>query len=252
MKMTLLQMVQDILSDLDSDTVDSYTDTVESQQVAQILQTTYFNIIDGRDWPHLYGFFQLESLAAGGARPTHMSLPESIMDVKYINYDCTDPTTDTSRYKTMQFMETPEFMEMLNGRNADADNVQYVTGQSNTVYNIYSDRHPQYFTTLGETTLIFDSYNSFFDDRLEVVKTQCYGKIYPSVILADSMYFSLPTDAYSMLLNEAKAVASITLKQVPNPKAEQHSQTQRRRMSQESWKIRNGITYPNYGRTGRK
>ena len=252
MRMTLLEMVQDILSDLDSDTVDSYTDTVESQQVAQILQTTYFNIIDGRDWPHLYDFFRLEADMGSGLRPTHMILPENIMDVKYIKYNCADEATDRATYKTMTFMETPDFMDMLNARNSDAANVQPVLGQSGTLYNIYDDRHPTFYTTIGEDNIIFDSYNDFFGAFLSDGETQCYGKIYPSVVLSDSMYFALPVDAFSMLLNEAKAVASVTLKQVANPKAEQHSQTQRRRMSQESWKLRNGITYQNYGRTGRK
>ena len=33
-----------------------------------------------------------------------------------------------------------------------------------------------------------------------------------------------------------------------NQKAEQVSVSQRRRMSQEAWKIKNGITYADYGR----
>jgi hypothetical protein len=47
-KMTLLEMTQDILSDMDSDEVNSINDSVESLQVAQIIKTTYFNIVNGR------------------------------------------------------------------------------------------------------------------------------------------------------------------------------------------------------------
>mgnify|MGYP003423161718 FL=1 len=254
MKMTLIELVKDILSDLESDTVDSYTDTVESQQVAQILQTTYFNLIDGRDWPHLYSFFKLESNTGSGLRPTHFTLPDNVMDVKYIKYNCEDPVTTRDNFKVMKFMEPLEFMDMLQARDSEADNVQVVTGNSGTKYNIIDNKHPTYYTTLGETSIIFDSYNDFFDDQMLDSNTQCYGKIYPTVTLADSMYFNLPVDAFSMLLSEAKAVASITLKQVANPKAEQHSQTQRRRMSQEAWKIqeRTAIHYNNYGRLGKK
>ena len=254
MSLTLIEMVQDILSDLESDTVDSYTDTVESQQVAQIIKTTYFNIIDGRDWPHLYSFFKLESNTGSGLRPTHMIIPDAVMDLKYIKYNCADPVTDRSNYKTMKFMEPPEFMTMLQSRDSEAENVQIVTGNTGTLYNIYDDRHPTYYTTLGESVVIFDSYHDFFDNQLLNAETQCYGKIYPSIAMSDTLVFPLPVDAYSMLLNEAKAVASITLKQVQNPKAEQHAQTQRRRMSHEAWKIqeRTGIHYNNYGRVGRK
>ena len=40
-KMTLLAMVQDILNDMDGDEVNSISDTVEAEQVAQIIKTTY-------------------------------------------------------------------------------------------------------------------------------------------------------------------------------------------------------------------
>lgn len=254
MSLTLLEMVQDILSDLESDTVDSYTDTVESQQVAQILKTTYFNIIDGRDWPHLYSFFKLENNTGSGLRPTNMVLPDAVMDVQYIKYNCEDPATARTNYKTMKFLEPHDFMSLLQSRDSKADNIQVVIGQTGTEYNIFDDRHPTYYTTLGETQIIFDSYHDFFSNQLLVSNTNCYGKIYPSVILSDSLIFPLPVDAYSLLLAEAKAVASITLKQVVNPKAEQHSQTQRRRMSQEAWKIqeRTNMHYQNYGRLGKK
>ena len=41
MKFTLLEMVQEILSDMDSDEVDSIEDTVEAEQVATIVRSTY-------------------------------------------------------------------------------------------------------------------------------------------------------------------------------------------------------------------
>lgn len=56
-KLTLLDIVQDILSDMDSDTVNSITDSVESLQIAQIVKTTFFEIITEGEWPHLGGLF---------------------------------------------------------------------------------------------------------------------------------------------------------------------------------------------------
>ena len=85
--MTLLEMTQDILSDMDSDEVNSINDSVESLQVAQIIKTTYYNIIDGRDYDFLYELFQLDA-SGTSSRPTHMKLPENIIDLKYIKYNC--------------------------------------------------------------------------------------------------------------------------------------------------------------------
>ncbi len=42
MRRTLLDMVQEILSDMDSDEVESIDDTVEAEQVVSILKSTYY------------------------------------------------------------------------------------------------------------------------------------------------------------------------------------------------------------------
>ena len=42
-KLTLLDMVQRTLSSMDSDTVNSFDDTIESEQVAYIIRDVYFD-----------------------------------------------------------------------------------------------------------------------------------------------------------------------------------------------------------------
>ena len=44
MRNTLLQMVQSILSDMDSEAVNSISDTVEAEQVASVIQDTFFEL----------------------------------------------------------------------------------------------------------------------------------------------------------------------------------------------------------------
>lgn len=72
-KMTLLEIVQDILNDMSSDKVNSIDDTEESEQVAQIVATTYRLMVSARNWPQNR---KLINLIASGTtdRPTHMSL----------------------------------------------------------------------------------------------------------------------------------------------------------------------------------
>jgi len=107
---------------------------------------------------------------------------------------------------------------------------------------------PTYYTSFDENYIVFDSYDSDVDTSLQNSKVQCYGKRYPTFTMSDAFTPDLPVQMFSYLLNEAKSTCFLTLKQAPNQKAEQHSITQRRRMSQEAWKISNGITYPDYGR----
>ncbi len=249
-RMTYLEIVTDILSDMDSDPVSSILDTVESQQVTQIVETTYYNIIDGRDWPHLYSPFRLTESSA--STPTHMTFGTSVIDVEYIKYNIRSATDTKDRYEEMIWMEPKEFMAMVDARDSSASTITQVTDASNIKINVYNERKPTYYTSFDEETIIFDAFDGDVETFLKTAKNQCYGKLYPNVSVIDSFYFDLPPDAFTLLLNEAKATCFITLKQQQNPKAEQHAITQRRRMSQQAWKIRNGITYQNYGRKGKK
>lgn len=248
-KLTLLEMTQNILSDMDSDVVTSYTDTVESQAVAEIIKNTYDNIISGRDWPHLYRLF---TLSAGGTNtPTRMTLPENLMSLKWVKYNKQLPGETRYRFTTIPFVEPDKFMDILNQRDTDAENVGlYNDPDSGIKLQIYTDRHPSMYTSFFESAVTFDAYYGDVEDgaRLFTDNTQAYGQLYPTYSMTDNLYFPLPVEAYQMLLEEAKSTAFLVLKQMPNQKAEQHSVTQRRRMSQKAWTIRNGVTYPDYGR----
>lgn len=248
-QMTVLELVQDILSDIDSDEVNSINDTVEALQVAQILKSTYFNIIDGRDWPHLYQPFQLTA-SGTTARPTHMRLPDNIIDVSWIKYDCKGIGETRDRIKTIVFKTPSAFQEVLEQRDSTDSTIIEVIDTSGISMNIYKDRAPLYFTSFDNEYVIFDSYNSAVESTLQTAKTSCYGKVYPVWTMSDTFIPDLPTQSFSYLLNEAKSTASIRLKQVADQKAEQHSLTQKRRQSQAAWRIAGGITIPNYGRGG--
>src|SRR3546814_20541284 len=51
-KKTLLEITQDILSDIDGDEVNSIDDTIESARVASIVRSTYESLMSHRNWPH--------------------------------------------------------------------------------------------------------------------------------------------------------------------------------------------------------
>lgn len=246
-KLSLLDMVQDIMSDMNSDEVNSISDTVESMQVAQIVKSTYYNIIDGKDWPQLYEFFQLTP-SGDATKPTHMLLPENVLDVSWVKYDCKEFGETRDRVRKMVYKTPEKFTEILEQRDSTADNVFEVTDDSGVPLNIYDDRAPTYYTSFDNEHIIFDAYDNAVDTTLQNSKTQCYGKVHPSWTMMDNFVPDLPIQAFSYLLNEAKSTAFLLVKEMPNQKAEQHSVSQRRRMSQEAWRVAGGITYPHYGR----
>lgn len=85
MKLTNLDYVQSILSSLGSDEVNSISDTTESLQVAEILRTTYFNIIARTDLPSQKQLIQLDpSLDAN--HPVLMFVPDGISKIEWLKY----------------------------------------------------------------------------------------------------------------------------------------------------------------------
>ena len=245
--MTLIEIVQDILSDMDSDEVNSINDSVESLQVAQIVKSTYYNIIDGKDYPWLYELFQMNT-SGTVSLPTHMRLPETVIDLKWIKYN-TKKATDTKNKFTKIVYKTPEeFLNILDQRDSTDTKVDIITDTTGIKLNVYNERGPQYFTSFDDDYLVFDAFDSGVETNLQNSKTQCYGKKSVAFTLSDTFTPDLPVQMFTYLLNEAKSAAFLTLKQMPNPKVEQISVSQKRKMSQEAWKITNGIKYPNYGR----
>ena len=246
-KMTLLEIVQDILSDMDSDEVNSINDSVESLQVAQIVKSTYYNIIDGKDYPWLYELFQMNT-SGTLTLPTHMRLPETVIDLKWIKYN-TKKATETKNKFTKIIYKTPEeFLDILDQRISTDTKVDIITDTTGIKLNIFNERAPSYFTSFDDDYLVFDAYDSAIETNLQNSKTQCYGKKSVAFTLSDTFTPDLPVQMFTYLLNEAKSACFLTLKQMPNAKVEQISVTQKRRMSQEAWRISNGIKYPNYGR----
>ena len=241
-------MVQDILSDMDSDEVNSVSDTVEAQQVGQILKTTYYEILDGVDhWPHLNTLVQLEA-SGDNTKPTHMKMPETLQFLNWVKYNKRLSTDTKDKYTTIDYMEPFDFISYINQRDSSASTTTAVTDFSSVILLVRNDRHPTYYTSFDDEYLVFDSHYSTLDDTLQTSKTQAEGPRDVSFTISDTFVPDLPAKAFSYYLAEAKSVAFNALKQSANPKEEQRSKRQRYRLSLSKWRHGNGITYAGFGR----
>jgi len=83
MKSTLLEITQMILNDLDSDEVNDIDDTIESQQVANIVKQCYFELIANRNWPHLRKLTTLDS-SLDTSKPTHLQIQENMKELIFL------------------------------------------------------------------------------------------------------------------------------------------------------------------------
>jgi len=246
-KFSLLDIVQDVLNDIDSDEVNSIDDTVESAQVAQIVKSTYFAMMSSRNWPHLRKPIQLIP-TTNLAQPTHMFVKDDIKELSFINYDTKRVGETRARYLPMIWMEPDDFLRMTNSYNSDADNVTIITDDSQLDINIFNDRAPTKYTSFDDRTLIFNAFDSAVEANLESTHVQAMAYVMPKWTPADDFIPDLPDEAFSALMEESKSRASLKLRQVADQKSEQESRRQQKWLSRKARRVNNGIIYPNYGR----
>lgn len=246
MKLTLLEIVQDIMNDMDGDNVNSINDTIESQQVAQIVKTTYLEMLANRNWPHMHTAFNCSSLSDLDY-PTCLRIPDNIKEVKWIRYNKRTSTDTKDKYEEITYLQPEDFFDHCSHRDSSASNMQIVKLNGVRI-NIRNDQAPQYWTSFDDSVLIMDSWDSAVDSVLQESKNSCWGVRNPDWAGLDSSIPELPAEAFPALVEEAKSTAFYVLRQVANEKAEQKATRQNRWLSRKAWRAKGGIRLPNYGR----
>lgn len=221
MRYTLLEIVQSILSAMDSDEVDSISDTVESYQVALLCKSVFYDIATDLNLPEHNGLFELDA-SGDNAKPTLMTLPTTVTRLDEIKYD-NKATADTYKdYRDVLYMEWPDFFRMQAALNQEDENVgqMNVTHNSETFEIMYrDDRMPSYWSTFDDYQILFDSYDSDEDTTLVKAKTMCQGALYPTFTLSDGAYPDISPHQFSYYVNKCKTRAFAELKQAQNPES---------------------------------
>lgn len=256
MKFTVLEIVQDILSAMDSDEVNSINDTIEAQQVAKIVKNSYNDIISTLDLPDEFFLFQLDA-SGDVSQPTVMYVPDAYEGTQWIKYNKkgvaeggsgapsgTWTTPDGlviyygpaeasfgsgatgathQQFSDIVYLPREKFLQDVQSFvDTEANIVSYTISVNGTNIPLLcrNDKQPDYWTIVDNRTILFDSYNAAVDTTLQSVKTMCYGKKTRTFTMTDEWVINLD-DRYSYLLfNEAKATCFSELKQVQNTRAE--------------------------------
>jgi hypothetical protein len=276
MRMTLLDMTQNILSALDSDEVNSISDTTESVQVAGIIKTSFFNITSRSSLPVQTELFQLDS-SLDLTQPVLMYRPDHVAKMQWIKYydtsvsdnddngghdinldiiETTGTTSATPQYKYVTIIPIQQFLDRVNTFNVlDSNTFSWSFQSDNGNYNFFykNNKQPQYCTVLQNYYIIFDGYDATQDSTLQTSKTMCYGEISPEWSMTDTFIPDLDDQQFPLLLNEAKSLAFLELKQMSHPKADQEVKRQWSTLQKDK-SLTDKPTYfnalPNFGRTG--
>jgi len=250
-KLTLLEMTQDILSDMNSDDVNTIDETPDSEQVAKIIKSTFFEIIGNKNWPHLRELLTLEA-SGDNTKPTHMTLPELVKELEFIHYNRRKLSDVNDKFRLIEFKHPDQFLSITNDYNNSNDNVQQVTDFSGVLFNIKNDIAPDFWTSFDDDHVVFNAFDSDVDTTLQSSKTQASGFKEPAWNAIDTFIPDLPSEAFPGLLAEAKSACFLRLKQMPDQKSEQQATRQRNWMSRKAWRVNGGIRFPDYGRKTRK
>lgn len=204
-KETLLNIVQDILSDADSDDVNSISDTVEADQAARCVRTAYDNLMDGADLGTIKTVLKLD--ATTSATPNIMTRPEGFYDIEWIKYNVKETSGGDQKYQDVTYMTPKDFIDYTSARTASASDVEEVPTDSGHNILVKNLQAPTYWTMFEDyNDIIFDSYDSDLETNLQQSKNLAYGSLKPSLTLADGTIPDLPKNLFNRLKNDARAL----------------------------------------------
>lgn len=222
MKYTLLDIVQTVLASMDSDEVNSITDTTESLQIAYIVRNVFGRMCASGDLPAHMSTFNLTATSA--STPTLMTKPTTVTNIEWLKYNVQSASNPVPQYTEIMPLQLSEFLRRMYSLNTTDSNVftynLTVNGADTFKVMGLNNVPPRYYTSYNDSTIIFDNYDSGVDTNLQSSKTLGFGEIPQPFLLMDSYTPPLNSDQFDLLVNECRSWAHAELKQMVNPKAE--------------------------------
>jgi len=244
MKKTLLEMVSSILSDMDSEAVNSIGDSVEAQQIASVIEDTYFNIIAARDIPEHRQLLKLTSLSST-VRPTHFQYPTNTRDIVSLSYNI--DTSGGVNYQEIYFVEPLDFLNRMPAVNAGTTLVVPDVNSSTSLV-VFTDRMPTYYTSFDDLHIVMNAYDVTVENTLQASKTRAYGTVYPTFTIADSFTPDLDDTMMPYLLAEAKSTCFSLFKSGSDPKIEQAARRLKSFVQNDMYRTKRPNVRNHYGR----
>lgn len=247
MKLTLLDIVQTVLNDLNGDAVNSIGDTEESEEVVRHVESVFRNLVSRTEWPSHRRAVRLVPYS-DSSYPTHMKVEERYKRLCFINYNKAKVGDNRKLYREVKYLPPDHFLVKLNGRNSEQPHTEIIKDPSGIDLLIQNNKAPEWFTSFDDENLVFDSYDGEVDSTLQSSKVQSQAYIIPSFEYRDDFVPDLPAEAFSYLVEESISRCQFKMRQFQDIKSETESQRQSRRLSQNNFVVRGGVSFPNWGK----
>lgn len=240
MKQTLLEITQEILSDMDSENVNSITDTVEANQIAQIVKRAYYNIVSTRVIPE-HGELLKLTAASDSDYPTHFYYPDHVKKIDKVWYQNSEGI-----YREVKWLDPLDFLCKTDTHSEDYVSVADKNG--GTSLRIHTKKNPTYYTSFDDNWIVMDSFDDTLDTTLQTSKVRAYGMKIPQFSIEDDFVPDLDDELFPYFVNEAKSTAMSLLKGGSDPKVEQAARRQKSFMQNDMYKTARKRPLSNYGR----
>jgi hypothetical protein len=215
--MTLLALTQNILSAMNSDEVNSITDTVESQQVADEIHTTFNDLYTNHDFGTFEGLVNLES-PSNTTTPHILKLPTNVQFIKWLKYKDYRNTSSNVTYKDLTFLEPEVFIQhIVEQSNPSSYTFVQLLPTSTVQYPVANNKAPRYYTVLEDNqTIVFDAFDKDHESFLTGSSSLAWAVLYKTFLMEDSFVPPIPASEFPHLLAEAKSACFINIKEIAN------------------------------------
>ena len=206
MKKSVLEYVQATLSVMDSDNVDSISDTEESLQVADRLFDIYYEFCTRETWKFMDKFVSVT--VTDPTLPTSVTLPDEVKEVMLVSYDIS--VTTTPNYRELKYMNPVDFVRYTN-------QAPVVVVDGANVYKVWDDRAPTFWTSFDEKTIVLDSYVAELGTTVSADNFKVFANVIPEFTITDQFVPDLPDRCVPYLQHQLNSVCMSNLKQMESP-----------------------------------
>lgn len=245
-KMTLLEIVQDVLNDMDSDEVNGIADTVEATQIANICRSVYYDVITTVDLPEHSELVSVNGLS-NSSYPNWMDA-NLVTEIKELRYNVSE-TAGELEYKIIDYIPPDEFVQRISTRDTTSSEVIVVNDPVSGIgLPIVNNKMPDVYTSFDDRYLCFDSYDSTVDATLQTSKTLCLGIKIPTFTMTNSAVPDMDDTIFPYYLAEVKTRALSLLKGGADSSVTEFAKKHRYFQKNNRWKTGEQRKLNNYGR----
>lgn len=249
-KLTLLVMVNDVLSSMGNDHVADVGESQDAEDVVAIIRAEYNKLMSMGDWPHLKTVTNLTAVA-DSTKPTLMQMPSDVAELTNIKYNKIKSGETAPNWDDVTLLSPAEFLQMTLERNTDNSSVSSYTTSDGVQILYYNDQAPNFCTSFDDDYIVFDAIDTTVDTTLQSSKSIAEVIKTTSFTAANTTILDLPARMFPTLLSKCRAVANELIEQrdLKIDVADARSGMNRMRHKQNA--VTNTTTKRNYGRQTR-